>query len=59
MSYPLSVSDAAVVAVIRLEVWVASVPSGVHSVSLWSGVSQKAICSLRANIHITDRDHLC
>lgn len=58
-SHPLSVSNAAVVSVIRLEVWVASVPSGVHSISFWSGVSQKAICPLRVNIHLTDRDHLC
>lgn len=45
MSYPLSVSDAAVVAVVSLEVGVSSVPPGVH-ITLRPGVSQKAVCPL-------------
>ena len=42
MSHPLSVSDAAVVAVEGLEVRVASVPPGVH-VALGSGVCEEVI----------------
>lgn len=45
VSYPLSVSDAAVVAVVSLEVWVSSVPPGVH-ITLRSGVSQEVVCFL-------------
>lgn len=58
VSYPLCVSDAAVVAVVSLEVWVASVPPGVH-VTFGSRVGQKAICSLRVDVNTTDGDHLC
>lgn len=57
-SHPLSVSDAAVVAVISLEVWVPSVPPGV-GVTLGPGVAQEAVCSLWPNVHITDGHHLC
>ncbi len=56
-SHPLSVSDAAVVAVVSLEVWVSSVPPGIH-ITLWSEVTQKAVRPLRVNINLTDRDHL-
>lgn len=55
VSHPLSVADAAVVAVVRLEVWVSSVPPGVH-VTLRSGVSQEAVCFCRVD---TDGHHLC
>lgn len=45
VSHPLSVSDAAVVAVISLEVWVPSVPPGVGA-TLGPGVAQEAVCSI-------------
>ena len=54
-SHPLSVSDAAVVAVVRLEVWVSSVPPGVR-VTLRSGVSQEVVCFCRVDV---DGYHLC
>lgn len=42
VSYPLHVSDTAVVSVVGLEVWVSSVPLRFH-VTSGSGVSQEAV----------------
>lgn len=58
VSYPLSVSNTAVVSVVRLEVWVSSVPPRV-CVTPRPGVSQETVGFLRADANITDRDHLC
>lgn len=58
ISYPLGVSDAAVVAVVSLEVWVLSVPLGV-CVTLWSGLGQKAVGPVQGNVNVTHRHHLC
>lgn len=57
-SHPLSVADAAVVAVVWLEVWVSSVPPRVH-VTLGSGVTQEVVCFVWTDVHVADGHHLC
>lgn len=50
VSYSLRVSDAAVVSVIRLEVWILSVPVWIH-IAFGSRVGQEFICLVRVDTH--------